>query len=288
MLARLVGRALAYLVIGAFVSLVWVVLTDGTAADLRAYAAEPDTALTTDFWPVLYWLVGGMVVALTAVRTLSRILRPATWSGQLRRTRELEAEGIPRAEAMLTAAEEQDIRRHRRRRPWDRGDHYLAVMFTDICGSTELNERLGDATWAKVVDDHRALVRDATRHHDGHEVNTQGDGFFVRFDEPGRAVACAVDIQRRLAQRRLATDAAVPAVRIGVHSGLAIHGDDDVLGQVVNIGARLMDVAGPDDILVTEPVIDRSNKALTVEDRGLVPLKGLAHPRHVLAVAWRE
>lgn len=287
MLGRLISRTLAYVAIGVCVSLLWVVFTENaTLEDLRDYAANPSTALTLDFWPSLYWLIGGLLVALTAARMVGQILRPSTWSRQLRRTRELEAQGIPRAEAILTAADEME--RRRRRRSWRRGDQFLAVMFTDISGSTQLNERLGDARYAKVVADHRALVRDATKRHGGTEVTTQGDGFFIRFDQPDPAVRCALDIQRRLHDDATGRDADSPHVRIGIHCGQAIHGADDVVGHVVTIGARLMEVAEGDDIIVTEPVIDRIDLDVAVHDMGLVDLKGVAHPRHLLAVKWRE
>ena len=77
-------------------------------------------------------------------------------------------------------------------------------------------------------------------------------------------------------------------MRIGIHCGQAIHGTDDVLGHVVTIGARLMEVAQGDDIIVTEPVIDRVDLDVPVHDMGLVDLKGVAHPRHLLSMCWRE
>ena len=161
------------------------------------------------------------------------------------------------------------------------------MLFTDISGSTSLNEELGDDVWARVVNEHRTLVRDATQRFGGTEVATQGDGFFMRFDDAPSAVRCAIDIQRRLAHQR-AGDALVPPVRIGIHSGEAIHGDDDVLGQVVNIGARLMEVADHHDVIITEPVVDRGELPVPAEDRGLVSLKGMAQRRHVLALCWQE
>ncbi|MGI9602718.1 MAG: adenylate/guanylate cyclase domain-containing protein [Acidimicrobiales bacterium] len=288
MLGRLISRFLAYLAIGVFVSLMWVVFTeDATIADLRSYAASPSTALTTEFWPILFWLVGGLVVLLTAAGTIGRMLRPSTWSRQLRRTRELEQQGIPRAEAVLTAADENE-RRRRRRQPWRRGDQFLAVMFTDICGSTALNEELGDARYAKVVADHRALVRDVTKRHGGTEVATQGDGFFIRFDEPDNAVRCAVDIQRRLRTRRKSSNDVVPTVRIGINAGQAIHSADDVLGHVVTIGARLMEAADGDEIILTEAVLDRVDLPAPVQDRGLVELKGVAQHRHLITLCWAD
>ena len=158
-------------------------------------------------------------------------------------------------------------------------------MFTDLTDSTITNEQVGDSVWAEIVSRHRNVVRAATEQHHGVEVGTQGDGFFVRFDQLTDAAACAVRIQRESAEQR-GNGSFVPPVRVGIHGGDAVHDDDDdVLGQVVNIAARLLAVAQPHEILVTEPVADAVESG-TLDDRGLVTLKGISQPRHVLALSW--
>ncbi|MEZ5166076.1 MAG: adenylate/guanylate cyclase domain-containing protein [Acidimicrobiales bacterium] len=113
-----------------------------------------------------------------------------------------------------------------------------------------------------------------TAGHGGVEVGTQGDGFFVRFADSASATTCAVELQERCRDSR-AAGSELPPVRIGIHQGEAVHDDDDILGQVVNVAARLLEVAAPGEILVTEPVADGvSPDRLT--DRGLVALKGIA------------
>lgn len=257
-LGRWVTHALIYLSACSTLSFVWVLLTPGTIDDLRSYAATPGDALTLAFWPVWAWLIWGTAVAFHGAVVLGRL--------------------VPG-------------RRHRGHRPRRRPDgggarRFVVAMFTDLTGSTTANERLGDERWAALVADHRQVVRAATRDHRGREVGTQGDGFFVRFDDPARATACAVDLQRRCRSHR---DAGIPLppVRIGIHMGDAVHDDDDVIGQVVNVAARLLDAAAPGEILLTEPVAD-AVMAHRLDDRGLVPLKGLAQPRHLLALRWDD
>lgn len=167
------------------------------------------------------------------------------------------------------------------------GRRWVAVMFTDIVGSTGLTETLGDEPWMKLLSEHRAMVRACLVEHRGTEVGTQGDGFLVRFDTPGDAVACATTIQHTLAEGRRTGTFAVN-VRIGVHAGEAVEGDNDLIGRVINLASRVTAAAEPGEILVTEPVADHLPPGIVLLDRGLKPLKGIAQPRHLLAVAWGE
>ncbi len=282
---QLIAHIIVYLSVSAALSLAWVVAGDGTVADLRAYVASPATALDRSFWPVWAWLIGATSVVIHAAIALSHSVRPREVEAPSRQLGiDLGRHAADQIRSMVTTAttppnasepESTEAVGHR----------FVVAMFTDIVGSTELNERLGDAAWGERLVAHRKLVRSAAGARNGAEVSTQGDGFFLRFDDPAEAVACAVDIQRRLARQRI-SDHGVPEIRIGIHVGNALHDDNDVLGSVVNIAARLMSVAGPSEILITEPVADSANDA-RLEERGLVELKGIRQPRHVVAVDWR-
>ena len=78
-------------------------------------------------------------------------------------------------------------------------------MFTDIEGSTNLVEALGDEAWQGVLRWHDETLRSLFAEHSGEEVVATGDGFFVGFDSPDDALACAVAIQRKLAEHRRRT-----------------------------------------------------------------------------------
>jgi len=165
------------------------------------------------------------------------------------------------------------------------GRQWVAVMFTDLVGSTGLAESLGDATWHEMLAAHRQLVRQCIQDHHGAEVGTQGDGFLVRFDTPDNAVACAMSLQRQMGRSREG-GAFMPELRCGVHAGEAVADDNDLVGRVINLAARVTDAAAPGEILVTEPVADHLSPGIALVDRGLRPLKGFTQPRHLLAVAW--
>lgn len=166
------------------------------------------------------------------------------------------------------------------------GRHWVAVMFTDLVGSTGWAERLGDVAWHEVLADHRRDVRRCIDEHGGAEVGTQGDGFLVRFETPDAAVACAMSLHRHMHDARQ-RGSFVPELRVGIHAGEAVADDNDLVGRVINLAARVTDAAAPGEILVTEPVADHLSPGIALVDRGLKPLKGFAQPRHLLAVRWQ-
>jgi class 3 adenylate cyclase len=274
------------------ISLVWVLLSSGTVDDLEAYARSPADALTVSFWPVWFWLFWGTAVAIHFAAVAVRILPGGRHKRRRRRHKnladahrmanEILRSAVPPVPATSPGAPVPPARSHR---PGRAGRRYVVAMFTDLTGSTTTNEQVGDSAWAEIVGRHRRVVRAATERHSGVEVGTQGDGFFVRFDQPADAAACAVRIQRESAKQR-GNGSFVPPVRIGIHGGDAVHDDDDdVLGRVVNIAARLLEVARPHEIVVTEPVADAVELG-AFDDRGLVTLKGITQPRHVMALSW--
>ena len=87
----------------------------------------------------------------------------------------------------------------------------VTFLFTDVEGSTRLLHELGDA-YADALHEHRRCLREAFAAHDGVEVDTQGDAFFVAFGRASDAVAAAVDGQRALADGPI-------RVRMGLHTG---------------------------------------------------------------------
>lgn len=128
-------------------------------------------------------------------------------------------------------------------------DGTLALLFSDIVGSTRLNVRLGDDAFAQLLRRHDAVVRDLVVAHDGHVVKTQGDGFFAVFESSHDAVACALDLREALADpggvgRSL-------RVRIGIHIGHAVTEQGDVFGESVAFAARVAAAAGGGEVLTS-------------------------------------
>lgn len=166
------------------------------------------------------------------------------------------------------------------------GKSWIAAMFTDIVGSTQLAERMGDDAWTTLIAEYRRMAQSIAEAHHGTVIGTQGDGLLLRFETPADAVRCAGALQRRFAAER-DDGHPLPPVRIGIHAGQAWAVDGDVLGQMVNLAARIAAIAGPDEVLVSEPVADHALPDVAFDDRGLQPLRGASTPRHLLALRWR-
>ena len=149
-------------------------------------------------------------------------------------------------------------------------DRILAtVLFTDIVGSTKRAAELGDRRWREVVQRYHATVRRLLARYQGTEIDTAGDGFFVTFDGPARAVRCAMAITTSV--RALGIE-----VRAGLHTGEVERIGVKIGGLAVNIGARVTALAAPSEVLVSRTVRDLMvGSDLTFDDRGSHELKGV-------------
>ena len=159
-------------------------------------------------------------------------------------------------------------------------------LFTDIVNSTKLVSLIGDAAWTDLIRWHDDALRSVIAEHGGEEIRHQGDGLVVSFDEPGRAVDCAIALQRRLADHRRAHGFA-PAIRVGVHEADATRRGLDYAGVGVHEAARVGALAGEGEILVTRPTLERSGRTVSTRDARTVELKGLSVPVEVVAIDWR-
>jgi class 3 adenylate cyclase len=152
------------------------------------------------------------------------------------------------------------------------------ILFTDIVGSTELAERLGDSAWKNVLQRHHAVVRRELARFRGRELDTAGDGFFAAFDGPARAVHAASAISDSLGELEI-------LVRAGLHTGECEATEDKITGIAVAIGARIASLAGPGEVLVSRTVKDLvAGSGLQFDDRGEHHLKGIAEPWRVFAL----
>ena len=133
-------------------------------------------------------------------------------------------------------------------------DGNVTILFSDIEGSTALNEAMGDRAWVKLISGHDKLLRRLVDDHAGHVVKSQGDGYMIAFARPGDAVACAVDIQRALGDGNERTRRPGIRVRIGIHMGKSVRRGDDLFGRNVAMAARVAATADGGEVLVSEPV----------------------------------
>ena len=152
------------------------------------------------------------------------------------------------------------------------------VLFTDVVGSTELLERVGDAAYRQLRIDHERTVRLTVETAGGRLMAVTGDGTFSVFDSPMKAVRSAEAICRE-------AESAGIAVRAGIHSGELEHEAMNVTGLTVHIGARVGAAAEPGQVLVSRTVHDLvAGSGLTFASRGEHELKGVSGTWELFAV----
>ena len=158
-------------------------------------------------------------------------------------------------------------------------DRVLAtIVFTDLSRSTETLRQLGDARWRTLLAEHNQAVRSEIERFDGREVQTTGDGFFVRFDSPARAVRAAAAMIAAASSLGL-------TARAGVHTGEVELQGDEVRGIAVHAAARILALAQPGDVLVSGTVRDLlAGSGLEFEDRGEFELRGIDGRRPLAAL----
>ena len=157
-------------------------------------------------------------------------------------------------------------------------DRVLAtVLFADIVDSTRHLADLGDNRWRELLEQFYAVLRGQLERFRGREIDTAGDGLFATFDGPARAIRCACATCEAVSPLGI-------AIRIGLHTGECEVLGEKVSGIAVHLGARVMAMAGPGEVLVSSTVKDLvAGSALRFTDRGAHSLKGVPGEWHLFA-----
>ena len=156
----------------------------------------------------------------------------------------------------------------------------VTFLFTDIEGSTQLLEKLG-GRYADLLAEHHAILRAAIRKWNGHEVDTQGDAFFVTFTRASDAVHCAAEAQRALASNAWSQDQPI-RVRMGLHTGEPLIASTGYVGMDVHRAARIGDAGHGGQVLLSqttrELVINDLPPGVTIRELGEYRLKDMKYP----------
>jgi predicted ATPase/class 3 adenylate cyclase len=165
----------------------------------------------------------------------------------------------------------------------------VTFLFTDIEGSTRLLEAL-EADYGQVLETHRRLLREAFDANDGHEVDTQGDAFFVAFPTARDAIRAAAHAQRALVAHAWPRELPV-RVRMGVHTGRPMLHAGLYFGMDVHRGARVAAAGHGGQVLVSEATRDslagELDDGLALRDLGAHRLKDLTQPQHLFQLEIR-
>jgi class 3 adenylate cyclase/pimeloyl-ACP methyl ester carboxylesterase len=171
----------------------------------------------------------------------------------------------------------------------------VTILFTDMEGSTNLTQRLGDAAAQELLRTHNAIIRDALRAHRGAEIKHTGDGVMASFSTASKALECAVAIQQAFRERNAAVGAALAPpqgaasgaptplepllVRIGLNAGEPVAEDQDLFGAAVQLAARVCARAEPGQVLAANVVRELAmGKGFLFADMGEVVLRGFEDP----------
>jgi DNA-binding NarL/FixJ family response regulator/class 3 adenylate cyclase len=149
----------------------------------------------------------------------------------------------------------------------------VTLVFTDVEGSTQLVQRLGDG-YAQVLADHRSLLRDAVAAGEGYVVDHRGDEFFVVFSDARRAADSIVALQRAFAEHEW-PDGIELRVRVGMHTGEPAIREETYIGLDVHRAARICQAGSGGQVLVSHQTREELDAGHDLVDLGDHDLPGL-------------
>jgi class 3 adenylate cyclase len=149
----------------------------------------------------------------------------------------------------------------------------LTFLFTDLKGSTDLYERVGDLVAYDLVRSHFQILNEIVASESGAVVKTIGDAVMATFPVPHRAVSAALRMRDSMRQLNARRGAEELILKIGIHEGpcLAVNLNDrqDYFGQTVNIASRVQALATGDSIFATQAVVQDADSARLLSSRGV-------------------
>ena len=168
----------------------------------------------------------------------------------------------------------------------------IALLFTDLKGSTALYDRIGDLNAFALVQQHFDRLQDVTVRHNGAIIKTIGDAVMAAFLKPADAVQAALDMRSEIAAFNERQPDKALILKIGVHTGAAIavtlNDRLDYFGQTVNIAARVQNLADADEIFISDDVYAASGVQAELQSHAvteqIASLKGIRNDLRVYRV----
>jgi class 3 adenylate cyclase len=151
----------------------------------------------------------------------------------------------------------------------------LTFLFSDLKGSTELYERVGDLVAFDLVDEHFRLLQKIIASEQGAIVKTIGDAVMATFETSDRAIAAALRMREAMSDLGAERQHQSLRLKIGIHEGsclaVTLNDQQDYFGQTVNIASRVQGLATSRSIVVTEQVVENAQAFALLETNGLKP-----------------
>jgi class 3 adenylate cyclase len=171
----------------------------------------------------------------------------------------------------------------------------LTFLFSDLKGSTELYERVGDLTAFDLVNEHFRLLQEIIASERGAIVKTIGDAVMATFETPDRAIAAAIRMREAMSDLGAERQHQSLSLKMGIHEGsclaVILNAQQDYFGQTVNIASRVQGLAASRSIVVTEQVVENAQARTLLETQGLkatprrVALSGIANKVSVYEIS---
>lgn len=174
----------------------------------------------------------------------------------------------------------------------DKYQKAIAVMFTDLKGSTSFFETYGDIEGRALIEKHNQILFPLIEKFSGKVVKTIGDAIMAMFEDPEKAVLAAIEMQKSLAEYNRTLDQRHKEIhiRIGLNYGPGVVEEKDVFGDAVNVAARVEGKCEPDQILISESLYQsvRQSEDILCRFQGEVEVKGKAEPVRLYRVIYSE
>ncbi len=171
----------------------------------------------------------------------------------------------------------------------------MAILFTDLIGSTAMYSRTGDAPAFRIVTDHFDVVQDVVARHEGAIVKTIGDAVMAAFVDPAKCLDAALELDDSI--QTISAQGEALRLRVGFHAGpcIAMRANDrvDYFGTTVNMAARLQSLARAGEVTLAGTIAVRPAVAARLEsqagriERERVAIKGFEEPVDVVRIASR-
>ena len=161
------------------------------------------------------------------------------------------------------------------------------VLFADVCDSTGIAEALGNVASRSIIAEILGKLRHVTESLNGTVIKTIGDEIMSAFESPMDGIAAAVDMQRAVSNMP-PVNGIHARVRIGLHSGKVLIEGGDLFGDVVNVSARVVNMAAGEQVLTTGTTIEKVADGLVpFRSLGVHGVKGRDERLHLCEVLWR-
>jgi serine/threonine protein kinase/class 3 adenylate cyclase/Tfp pilus assembly protein PilF len=165
----------------------------------------------------------------------------------------------------------------------------VAVLFSDIRGSTAFFEAEGDVEGLAMVEQHNMVLFPVIKANSGRVVKTVGDAIMASFEKPENAIRAAIGMQQALEVRNRSRGRNQQIhIRIGIHTGLGLVKDGDIYGDVVNTASRVETHSEPDEIYISSALTPAATAAgVNLIPAGSAELKGKSETVELFKLDWR-